>query len=126
MRKARAKLPMFYTWQEKLKLESINRKTERAKVDPTFRVYTMDNMEKILLTPQLQVGQLYYKRKLKTYNFIIFNLGTGVATNYNTYLYGMRQTVPKEHQKLHHVSVYIHVQYLNVTTDSERLSSSQV
>lgn len=53
----------------------------RAKDDLSFRAYTMD-LEKILLTPQLEVGQLYYKRKLKTYNFTIYDLGQGTATNY--------------------------------------------
>ncbi|CAG9832385.1 unnamed protein product [Diabrotica balteata] len=40
------------------------------------------DMEKLLLTPQLEVGQLYYKRKLKTYNFTVYNLKTTVAINY--------------------------------------------
>lgn len=53
----------------------------RAKTDPTFCAYTMD-LEKILLTPQLEIGQLYYKRKLKTYNFTIYDLGKGTAINY--------------------------------------------
>lgn len=56
------------------KTESREQKREdkaRAKTDPTFRAYTMGS-EKNLLTPQLEIGQLYYKRKLKTYNFTIY------------------------------------------------------
>lgn len=54
---------------------------EKAKIDIGFRSYTMD-MEKILLSPQLEVGQLYYKRKLKTYNFTVYQLADRTAINY--------------------------------------------
>lgn len=53
----------------------------RAKQDPKFSVFTMD-MEKILLSPHVLVGQLYYKKKLKMYNFTIFNLKNKIAKNY--------------------------------------------
>ncbi|GLV37559.1 hypothetical protein CBL_20371 [Carabus blaptoides fortunei] len=54
---------------------------ERARNNLTFRAYTMD-LEKILLTPQLGIGQLYYKKKLKTYNFTVYNLADSSVTNY--------------------------------------------
>ncbi|GLV33245.1 hypothetical protein CBL_08413 [Carabus blaptoides fortunei] len=54
---------------------------ERARNNITFRAYTMD-LEKILLTPQLGIGQLYYKKKLKTYNFTVYNLADSSVTNY--------------------------------------------
>uniref|UniRef100_A0A6P7GSZ8 Uncharacterized protein LOC114346386 n=1 Tax=Diabrotica virgifera virgifera TaxID=50390 RepID=A0A6P7GSZ8_DIAVI len=54
---------------------------DHAKCDTNFSCFTMD-LEKILLTPSLQVGQLYFKKKLKTYNFTIYDLAAGQATNY--------------------------------------------
>lgn len=54
---------------------------ERARNNLTFRSYTMD-LEKILLTPQLGIGQLYYKKKLKTYNFTVYNLADNSVTNF--------------------------------------------
>lgn len=52
----------------------------RTKVDPGFVSFAMD-LKKILLAPTLQAGQVYYKRKLKNYNFTVYNLGDS-ATNY--------------------------------------------
>lgn len=40
------------------------------------------DLEKILLTPSLKVGKLYYAQKLKTFNFTVYNLTTSEATNY--------------------------------------------
>ncbi|CAG9765767.1 unnamed protein product [Ceutorhynchus assimilis] len=54
---------------------------ERSKVNNSFASYTMD-MEKVLVTPSLNVGKLYYAQKLKTYNFTVYNLATSEATNY--------------------------------------------
>lgn len=53
----------------------------RAKVDKSFVCFAVD-MEKILLTPSLQVGKLYYTQKLKTFNFTVYNLGTAQADNF--------------------------------------------
>ncbi|CAG5022557.1 unnamed protein product [Parnassius apollo] len=53
----------------------------RTKVDPGFIAFAMD-LEKLLLAPNLQAGQVYYKRKLKIYNFTLYNLGDSEATNY--------------------------------------------
>lgn len=54
---------------------------EKARNDTSFRSYTMD-LEKILLTPQLGIGQLYYKKKLKTYNFTVYTLADGTVSNF--------------------------------------------
>lgn len=54
---------------------------ERSKENNSFACYTMD-MEKILVTPSLNVGKLYYAQKLKTFNFTVYNLATSEATNY--------------------------------------------
>lgn len=54
---------------------------ERSKTDSTFVCYTMD-MEKILITPSLNVGKLYYTQKLRTYNFTVYDLSNSEATNY--------------------------------------------
>ncbi|KAK5647974.1 hypothetical protein RI129_002866 [Pyrocoelia pectoralis] len=40
------------------------------------------DMEKILVTPSLQIGKLYYTQKLKTFNFTVFNLGTSEVNNF--------------------------------------------
>lgn len=42
------------------------------------------DLEKIPLTPSLQVRQLYYLKKLKTYNFTLYymSLESQMATNY--------------------------------------------
>lgn len=53
----------------------------RAKLDKSFVCFAVD-MEKILLTPSLQVGKLYYTQKLKTFNFTVYNLATAQADNF--------------------------------------------
>ncbi|XP_050311108.1 uncharacterized protein LOC126746777 [Anthonomus grandis grandis] len=82
--------------EEKIKMQDsmdahLARKTEareakqidknRAKLDKSFLCFAVD-MEKILLTPSLQVGKLYYTQKLKTFNFTVYNLGTAQAENF--------------------------------------------
>lgn len=47
----------------------------RAETDSEFCVAVFD-LEKVLQTPQSVVSSFYYKRKLSTYNFIIYNNGT--------------------------------------------------
>lgn len=54
---------------------------DRGKEDNTFAVFAMD-MEKVLVTPSINVGKLYYLQKLKTYNFTIYNLSNKSAANY--------------------------------------------
>ncbi|KAF2885173.1 hypothetical protein ILUMI_20999 [Ignelater luminosus] len=54
---------------------------ERAKLNSDIACFTMD-MEKILITPFLKVGKLYYSQKLKTFNFTIYNLANSEAVNY--------------------------------------------
>ncbi|KAJ8969912.1 hypothetical protein NQ314_001529 [Rhamnusium bicolor] len=53
----------------------------RAKLDKSFICFAV-NMEKILLTPSLQVGKLYYTQKLKTFNFTVYNLEIAQADNF--------------------------------------------
>ncbi|VEN46923.1 unnamed protein product [Callosobruchus maculatus] len=54
---------------------------DRAKLDESFMCFAVD-MEKILLTPSLKVGKLYYKQKLKTFNFTVYNLANAQADNF--------------------------------------------
>lgn len=57
------------------------RDKEKSKTDNTFACFAMD-MEKILVTPSLNVGKLYYTQRLKTFNFTVYNLSISEATTY--------------------------------------------
>jgi len=46
-----------------------------AKTDCKIKAAAFD-MEKVLVTPSLEVSRLYYMRKLSTYNFTVFDLAT--------------------------------------------------
>lgn len=54
---------------------------ERALTDQHFIAATFD-LQKALPVPKSDVGLAYYKLKLQTYNFSIFNLGTNDGTCY--------------------------------------------
>ncbi|CAC5387443.1 unnamed protein product [Mytilus coruscus] len=54
---------------------------QRAKTDKSVVVSTFD-LEAVLPTPCLMVGDLYYKRFLSTYNLSFYSLGDGKGTCY--------------------------------------------
>lgn len=55
--------------------------TERAKVDKSILVLTMD-LQAVLLCPLLKASAIYYKKKLIVHNFTIFNNVTHEVTCY--------------------------------------------
>lgn len=52
---------------------------QRAKKDPSVCSIVFD-LQKVLLTPPVEIGPLYYMRKLSIYNFTIFSLGNNVGS----------------------------------------------
>lgn len=61
--------------------EAKNLDKEKAVKDPHFLAASFD-LQKALPVPKSDVGLAYYKLKLQTYNFSIFNLGTNDGTCY--------------------------------------------
>ncbi|XP_071480957.1 uncharacterized protein [Diadema antillarum] len=55
--------------------EEKQRDKERAKIDPIFSSFTFD-LQQVLTTPYGQTSSFYYKRKMSTYNFTVYNQAT--------------------------------------------------
>ena len=66
--------------KEKARLKKSEMKL-KAKEDENIVVACFD-LQQVLSSPHGQVSVYYYKRKLSTYNFTVYNLGTGEANCY--------------------------------------------
>lgn len=54
---------------------------ERAMNDTNMRVINFD-LQKVLISPKTDIGEVYYSRKLATYNFTVFDIVSKVASCY--------------------------------------------
>ena len=93
---------------------SLRRAKKDSKKDNTIHVASYD-LEKILTTPQAEIGPLYYMSKLNVWNFTIYDL-----TAHNGYCYLWNKTVGKRGST--EIASYLMNYYYKVLQDNPNIT----